>query len=97
MYPSVLPYGPVCLHVCFLRVLQQTCIKYKKQAKHHKLSYTVLFSVLAQLLRYMQTTLCGHEAGTVAMTTQLRNGIINEVERFAGLPLQMLRLTQLDR
>ncbi|XP_072049913.1 HAUS augmin-like complex subunit 5 [Amphiura filiformis] len=49
-----------------------------------------------QLLRYMQTTLCGHEAGTVAMTTQLRNGVINEVEKFAGLPLQLMRLTELD-
>ncbi|XP_038064792.1 uncharacterized protein LOC119735160 [Patiria miniata] len=47
-------------------------------------------------LNYMQSTLCSHEAGTVAMATQMRNGVSEEVERFAQLPLHLLRLTSLD-
>ncbi|XP_038065283.1 HAUS augmin-like complex subunit 5 [Patiria miniata] len=47
-------------------------------------------------LKYMQSTLCSHEAGTVAMATQMRNGVAEEVERFAQLPLHLLRLTSLD-
>ncbi|XP_033641240.1 AUGMIN subunit 5-like isoform X1 [Asterias rubens] len=47
-------------------------------------------------LKYMQSTLCPHEVGTVSMATQMKNGVANEVEQFAKLSLQMLHLTSLD-
>ena len=53
-------------------------------------------ALLTQNLRYMQATLCPHEAGTVAMATRLKNSVTDEVERFAQLALPLLRLTSLD-
>ncbi|XP_022104105.1 HAUS augmin-like complex subunit 5 [Acanthaster planci] len=47
-------------------------------------------------LMYMQSSLCSHEAGTVATATQMKNGVTEEVERFAQLPLHLLRLVSLD-
>lgn len=49
-----------------------------------------------ELGRYMEVKLSSHKAGTVAMTTELKDRVTREVDLFASVPLHLLQITNLD-
>ncbi|XP_006814607.1 uncharacterized protein LOC102804733 [Saccoglossus kowalevskii] len=49
-----------------------------------------------QLHQYIQNNLCSQEVGTVALATQLKDGVKSEVDKFCSLSLPYLMLTTMD-